>query len=197
MSLFKNINKAGNMLNKSAKAVGQAAGAMARGGAKAFTFTALPMTQAEFTSLPQAQMQDPYETAAMFVLALNAYVRDQAEAVAMMNFLKGPSPMSGRELQALKTELGQAGKGAHLAQSYLAGATPQNDYMPTQPYTVNVSDNPYSYDNAGYAKLYVSCGGADTPRPITLRQAKEGKWYLWEQFLLTGIRKAESSNPWA
>ena len=42
-----------------------------------------------------------------------------------------------------------------------------------------------------------ACGGADSPRPVKLRLAKDGRWYLWEQYLLTGIREPESSNPWA
>ncbi|MCL2517035.1 MAG: hypothetical protein FWF15_00600 [Oscillospiraceae bacterium] len=167
------------------------------GGTKSIAFSALPMTHAEFAALPQAEMQSPYDTAAMFVLALNAYTKNQIESVAMMTFLKGFSTLSGRELQMLKTEMGQRNKGEFLARSYFAGAVPQNDYTPSQPYTVVVSDTPYSYDNQGYAKLYVACGGADSPRPIMLRQAKDGKWYLWEQFLLPGIKPPASANPWA
>jgi hypothetical protein len=30
-----------------------------------------------------------------------------------------------------------------------------------------------------------------------MRKAKDGKWYLWEQFILVGIRQPESANPWA
>ena len=26
---------------------------------------------------------------------------------------------------------------------------------------------------------------------------KDGKWYLWEQYLLTGIREPQSADPWA
>ena len=81
--------------------------------------------------------------------------------------------------------------------SYFNGATPQNDYAPSEPYTVTVSENPYSRDNAGYLKLFIRSGGADSPRYVTLRNAKDGKWYLWEQFLLSDIRAPESTNPWA
>ncbi|MCL2814138.1 MAG: hypothetical protein FWD23_06015 [Oscillospiraceae bacterium] len=199
MGFFDKLKKqAANVAEQVTKATGaQPAQTTGGGGAKSIAFAALPASQAEFKALPQAQMQTPHDTAAMFVLALNVYSQNPNEALAMMNILKGPSPLSGREIQFLKGEMGQAGKGDYLARSYFAGATPQNDYTPSRPYTVVVSDNPYSYDNQGYAKLFVACGGADTPRPITLRQAKDGKWYLWEQFLLTGIKKAESSNPWA
>ena len=85
----------------------------------------------------------------------------------------------------------------YVPRSYFEGAVPGNDYMPTAPYTVTVKSDPHSYDEQGIAKLFIPSGGADDPRPVKLRQAKDGKWYLWEQFLLTGIREPESSNPWA
>lgn len=42
------------------------------------------------------------------------------------------------------------------------------------------------------AKLYLTSAGADSPRAVELRLAKDGKWYLWEQYLLAGIREPES-----
>ena len=62
---------------------------------------------------------------------------------------------------------------------------------------MTVSENPYSYQNQGYAALYIRSGGADNPRSVQLRLAKDGRWYLWEQFILVGIRPPESTNPWA
>ena len=85
----------------------------------------------------------------------------------------------------------------YVPRSYFKGATPQNDYQPSQPYTVKVAENPYSYQNQNYAKLFVFSGGADNPRELVMRLAKDGKWYLWEQFILVGIRQPESSDPWA
>ena len=36
-------------------------------------------------------------------------------------------------------------------------------------------------------KLFIPCGGGQ-PRPIKLRQrGSDGKWFLWEQYLLTGV----------
>ena len=37
----------------------------------------------------------------------------------------------------------------------------------------------------------------DNPREVKLRLAKDGRWYLWEQMILVGIREPESANPWA
>ncbi|MGN0330100.1 MAG: DUF6935 domain-containing protein [Kineothrix sp.] len=36
------------------------------------------------------------------------------------------------------------------------------------------------------------------PRPIKLRQrGSDGKWFLWEQYLLTGVRKPKAADSWA
>ena len=162
-------------------------------GKKTIGFPSLPNTLAEFTTLPQASLQSPYDTAALFVAALSTYNQNKREFSAMVNFLKGPSPLSAREVGFFTGKVTD-----YLARSYFAGATPQNDYMPSQPFTVVVSDNPNSFAAEGQAKLFVQCGGADSPRPIAMRLAKDGKWYLTEySSLMLGIRKPESSNPWA
>ncbi len=157
-------------------------------------FPALPATLEDFRSLPQAALSSPFDTAALTVLALYFYPQDKETSLQMLEFLRGPRPMTGIDKQFIADRF--RGK-EYLPRSYFKGAVPENDYTPQPPYTVTVSENPYSYQNQGYAKLFVACGGADSPRPIQLRMAKDGKWYLWEQALLTGIREPESANPWA
>jgi hypothetical protein len=161
------------------------------------TFSAMPETLAGFQALPQAAMQTPFDTAALFVAALCAYPAGKDECVAMINFLKGPVPLSNRDISFLSDRMLQNKKAPFLGASYLNGATPQNEYTPVEPYTVTVSEDTYSYQQDGYASLKIRSGGADNPRPITMRQAKDGKWYLWEySTLLTDIRAPESANPW-
>ena len=161
-------------------------------GKQSVVFHSLPVTLDQFTTLPQAEMKSPYETAALFVVALNLYTENKDESIAVMNFLKGMNPLSPREHSLFKTQVS-----SYLARSYFTGATPQNDYEPSQPYTVVISDNPHSYATQGSAKLFAHCGGADSPRPIEMRLAKDGKWYVTGySSLLLGIRKPESTNPW-
>ena len=80
--------------------------------------------------------------------------------------------------------------------SYFSGAAPENDYMPTQPFTLNVESNPTSDDTQGYFKVTLRSGGADSPRSIQLRQKGDGKWLLWEQYLMPDIRAPKSLDPW-
>ena len=162
--------------------------------AEKITFSQIPKTLDQFLSLPQSAMSTPYDTAALTVLALSVYPENKELALKMLEALRGPRPLSNMDKQFIADRF--RGK-EYLMRSYFDGSSPENDYTPSVPYTVSVSENQYSYQENGFAKLFVSCSGADSPRPVQLRKAKDGKWYLWEQFLLTGIRQPESQNPWA
>jgi len=160
-------------------------------------FASMPETLAEFQALPQAAMQTPFDTAAMLVAALCVYPLDKDISVAMINYLKGPAPLSAYDISFMKDRMAQNNKVGFIGAYYFNGATPQNEYAPTAPYTVVVSENPYSYQETGYAVMWIKSGGADNPRQVKMRQAKDGKWYLWEHMLLGDIRMPESTNPWA
>ena len=157
-------------------------------------FSSLPSSFEEFASLPQAALSTPFETAAMTVLAFCYYPQNKDLALQMVNFLRGPRPLSGGDISFIADRFRDSD---YVPRSYFEGSTPANDYTPAEPYTIIVSESPYSYQNEGYATLYITSGGADAPRSVQMRKAKDGKWYLWEQFILVGIRQPESSNPWA
>jgi len=154
----------------------------------------IPQTLERFKALPQADMSTPFKTAALTVVALCLYPTDRQLCFDMMAYLKGPAGLSGIDKQFINDRFMDKD---YIPRSYFEGATPDNNYTPTKPLKVTVSDNPYSYQNEGYATLYIQSGGADSPRQVQLRKAKDGKWYLWEQYLLSDIRKPESEDPWA
>ena len=160
------------------------------------TFKELPENLSQLQALPESSLDTPFKTAALTVCALCAYAADKDAGIEMLNFLKGPQPLSPYDLQFLKDRF-MDGK-TYVPLSYFEGAVPGNNYSPSEPLTIEVFSNPYSYDNEGYAKLYIRSGGADTERPITLRKrGSDGKWFLWEQMLLADIRKPVASDPWA
>ena len=202
MALFDMFkNKAENALKKGVNnAVTQSANKVSAGiknmGNKKekIVFASLPSTLEEFKSLPQAAMSTPFDTAAMTVLAFCYYPQNKDLSLQMLNYLRGPRPLSGGDLSFFADRFRDSD---YVPRSYFEGSTPANDYTPAQPYTIIVSENPYSYQNDGYATLYITSGGADSPRSVQMRKAKDGKWYLWEQFILVGIRQPESADPWA
>ena len=157
-------------------------------------FQKLPDTLEEFKALPQAQLSSPFDTAAMTVLALCFYPQNADLSLRILEYLKGPQPLSAYDKQFLRDRFMDKD---YVPRSYFTGAAPANDYTPAEPYTIRVFENPYSDQEQGYAKLFLQSGGADAPRYVQLRQAKDGKWYLWEQFLLAEIRQPDSADPWA
>ena len=160
------------------------------------TLSQFPTTLAELTALPEAELTQPKAVVAMTVAALNAYEKNPQESIAMLNFLKGPQPLSNYEQQFLKERLG--GGKAYIARSYIEGATPKNNYEPSQPYTVHFQDSVAQIADQNYKKYDVFSGGADSPRPVTLRlKPSTGQWFMWEQILIVDIRIPEAQDPWA
>jgi len=161
-----------------------------------YTFEELPKNLEELKALPEAVLDDPFKTAALSLCALCAYSEDREAGTEMLNFLRGPRPMSPAEIAFLNDRL-MDGKN-YVARSYFNGATPENEYTPTKPYTVKVISNQYSeLEGGNYMKLLINSGGADSPRSVTLRKTGGGKWYLWEQNLLSDIRIPKSQDDWA
>ena len=199
MGLFDSLKRtAESALKKEAtKAVNNAAQSVGKGKnrSESFTFATLPTNVAELQALPEASLDSAFKTTALTIVALCRYEQNPDEAIEMLNFLKGPEEVSTYEKQFIRERM--EGK-MYKARSYFAGATPQNSYTPTTPYTITVSENPYSFDNENWATLYVTSGGADNPRPIKLRKKPStGQWFLNDIQCLADIRVPVSEDPWA
>lgn len=192
MGIFDKLKNAA--VNAVGDAVKQGAGKIGTK-SESFSFSRLPESAAELALLPEASLDSPFKTAALTVCALCAYAADKQIGIEMLNFLKGPKPLSPFEIQFIDDRL-RDGK-TYVPFSYFKGATPENNYTPSEPYEITVSSNPYSSANEGYMKLFIRSGGADSPREIVLRMKGDGKWFLWEQFLLPDIRQPKAQDPWA
>lgn len=160
------------------------------------TWNELPKNLEEMKALPQADLKSPEGTAALAVAALDVYPKDHEECFRMLDFLRGPRPLSNFEKQFIRDRF--MDNGDYLVKSYFKGATPANNYTPSVPYVVEFTDNSAPMAEDGYKRLNIKSGGADTARIITLRlKPSTGEWYLWEQAILVGIRKPASQDPWA
>ena len=163
---------------------------------QSYTFQALPKTVAELQAIPEAAMNDVYAVAALSVLALMRFEESRADAVEMLNYLKGPDNVSSTELQQISDRF-MDGK-FYKVRSFFEGATPANNYTPALPYRIQVSSNPYSFENEGWATLYMHSGGADNPRPIRLRmKPSTGQWFVVEIQYLGDIRIPVAEDKWA
>lgn len=187
MGLFDNIFNQNNNVNKASEKPSNES--------VTFTFAKLPESLEELKALPEASMDTPYKTAALSLLALCAYAADENIGKEMLNFLKGPAPLTPYEESFIKDRFRDS---KLVPFSYFKGAKPENNYTPDTPFTVTIFSNPYSFRNENYATLHINSGGADSPRQFRLRlKPSTGVWYLLEQQILVGIRPAVKDDPWA
>jgi len=159
------------------------------------TLHQIPTSLAELQAMPEAALRQPEHAAALTIAVLCMYPVDRDAALEMLNYLQGPRGVTPYDKQFLADRFRDKD---YVPRSYFAGATPQNNYEPSEPLTVSFFENPYSRSQDGYLMLYVRSGGADSPRQIKLRnKPSTGQWFLWEQFLLADIRQPVSADPWA
>ena len=199
MRIFDTLKQAAvsALKRETTKAVNQAVQNIGKGRnyTEKFTFSALPANVDELKALPEAKLNTAFKTTALTILALSRYETDPDAAIAMLSWLKGPEEFNTSEQAFLKDRL--KGK-EYKVRSFFSGATPENDYTPSVPYVVAVSENPYSFDNENWAALYVTSGGADNPRPIKLRRKPStGEWFLNDIQCLADIRLPKSEDKWA
>ena len=199
MGIFDSLKKQAqaHLKKEAAKIVTDAVQTVGKGSnhSETFTFSVLPVNVNQLKLLPEASLDSAFKTTALTLLALCRYEQDQAAAFEMLDFLKGPESVSTYEKQFIGERL--KGK-AYKVRSFFAGATPENNYQPMEPYRITVSETPYSFDNENWATLYVTSSGSDNPRPIKLRKKPStGQWFLNDIQCLADIRVPVAEDPWA
>ena len=155
----------------------------------------IPENLQEFETLA-AKGRQPEHICALFLCALALFDGDKDAGTAAMDLLRGPKPMSPYDCQFLRDRL--RGK-PYLPLAYFEGAAPQNGYQPCRPYVLNVLEDPRPQDiEPGYLRVFLKTAGADSPRPMKLRQkGSTGEWFLWEySSILSGIRIPALEDPW-
>ena len=160
------------------------------------TWNELPKTLEEMKKLPEAELKTPEGTAALAVAALCVYPKDKEECFRMLDYLRGPRPLSNMDKQFIRDRF--MDDKDYIPRSYFCGATPENNYEPSKPYTIEMKDSAAPIAEEGYKIMDLKSGGADSARPVTLRlKPSTGEWFLWDQMLLAGIRTPAAKDEWA
>lgn len=160
-----------------------------------FTFNEYPKSVDELKALPEASMDTAFKTAALAMAALMNFKENPEQTFEMLNFLKGPEPVSPYERQFIKERL--AGK-EYKVGSYFEGATVENGYIPNKPLKITIFDTPNSFAEENWAYVFLKSAGADSPRQIKLRKKPStGQWFLNELMCLSDIRVPAELDPWA
>ncbi|MBQ9545063.1 MAG: hypothetical protein IJV00_08045, partial [Clostridia bacterium] len=134
-------------------------------GSESFVFDDIPTTLDGFKALPGADLRNPAAVVALTIVALNVYPMDKDASFAMLNYLRGPEPLSNQAIAFINDRFYD--NKIYVPRSYFKGATPDNDYAPQAPFTIEVLTTPHTRDceKEGRLTFYVNSGGADNPRP--------------------------------
>lgn len=159
------------------------------------SFDRIPATLDELKALPEASLKEPEFGAALFVAAMMNYKDDPAAAISMLEFLKGPAGVSEYEKQFIRDRLSDGKE--YVVRSYFAGTSPENNYMPSVPFTVT-SEKDAASEQDGRVRVFMRSSGADSPRMIKMRlKASTGEWFIEEEMILSDIRIPKDMDPWA
>lgn len=158
------------------------------------TFDKLPGNLEELMALPYASLSEPEYSAALFVAVMMNYTADKEETYRMLEFLKGPYGLSPYEKSFLADRMAD---GSHVVRSFFKGTSPDNDYTPSMPYTVE-TERGFDSEIDGRMKIFMTSSGADSKRHILLRhKPSANQWFVEDQMLLAMIRLPKSDDPWA
>ncbi len=166
---------------------------------KKITINSMPSSIEEFVQLRDQLAQTPEGGATVFLLALKIFVENEQfgkqclVVAADRNRLQEGDDYKGFSLFRSDMSLlnSQLSKNNKIPNSYIDGASPENNYSVSLPFVYTFSRQKYSGDESeGVIKIFVKCYGADIDRPIQLRRNNRGLWKVtnWSS-VIVGIKK--------
>ena len=158
------------------------------------TFDKLPCNVEELKAMPLASLNEPEYGAALFVAAMMHYSVNKDETFEMLDFLNGPYEVTAYQKQFIADRMAD---GDHVVRSFFSGTSPDNDYTPSMPYTIE-TERGFDQEIEGRMKIFLVSSGADSKRHILLRhKVSTNEWFVEDQLLLGMIRTPKSQDPWA
>jgi hypothetical protein len=153
----------------------------------------------KFKAAWEKDASDPYDSIIYYVIAALNIEKDPKLADAMMTVvvskrdsMESNSSSSGFKLgKSSAYYIGQFQEDKNIARSYV-GADWQEDYkFDKSNLTMTVTRDQEVDDKT--RKIFIHSGGADSPRPVTVKRNKHGQWKLTSYgSLCVGVRKPAS-----
>ena len=158
------------------------------------TFDKLPANLEELKAMPIASLSEPEYGAALFVAVMMHYTVNKEETFEMIDYLNGPYEVTEYQKQFIADRMAD---GAYVVRSFFKGTSPDNDYTPSMPYTIE-TERGFDQETDGRMRILLTSSGADTKRHILLRhKVSTNQWFIEDQMLLAMIRAPKSQDPWA
>lgn len=170
------------------------------------TIPGIPSSADEFVTMRNELATTPEGGAAMFIVTLLGFSQSQDLGMQFLtlaldqgnvgkgNVYKGYAP--NRSIMYHVDRLTHQKVWGYLGYAYIRGATPDNEYQVSAPYTVVTSRNKYSGDEAsGRVKVFVDVAGFKS-RPIALKRNDNGIWKAAEcSSMFLNVEPPASTRP--
>lgn len=168
----------------------------------------IPKTIDEFISMRDDIAKIPEGGIAMLLVALKMYENNQEEGIKALILAtdlsllrKGENKQSykGYFLGGYYPEMLNSvfNRYPYIASSYFPGTKPADGYkMGPGPYDFSFTLHKHRPQDDKEHTLFVSCSGADYPRPVQVKKNDKGLWKAANySSILMGIRAAEKPEP--
>ena len=159
-------------------------------------YSGLPSNYAEFRDRCQSACQSPYGAAKMFFDAVFCYMDPgtRSEGSKMLRFIMHEKQGWERSPNfSLFAQRMRDPKQQHIFRSFAEGTSPENDYsMAPNNYQLMMGE---LVESTGYMRLFLYSSGADSARPIWVKQFDDGLWYVINVVsTYAGVREPYSSK---
>lgn len=144
----------------------------------------IPKNMEEFFTLSAVSLDSPYKTAALTVVALCVFSQNKTLGIDILNYLRGNRVLTPFDIVYISDRIGN--KNSDAVFSYFS----DGEYK-----SVTVAGSYDGDDTVKCVNVYVKSNVKENFNKICLRLCTDGRWHLWEQFLLTDIQPQKSKIP--
>ena len=174
-----------------------------------YTFSTIPTNVEELKQYNISGDDGRYKVLALYTMSLRTWKpENQTDCEEMIGYLCNRQ-LSVYEKQRLAEQMKKSKQYLYLGNAFLNGSTPANNYTPSQPYSITLTQDSVVDEDQVYIpanpsipspdqyRAFIYCKASDSGKWIDVyKSSKDGNWYMYKWMdLITSIKAPASSNP--
>ena len=174
-----------------------------------YTFSTIPINVEELKQYNISGDDGRYKVLALYIMSLRTWKpENQTDCEEMIGYLCNRQ-LSVYEKQRLAEQMKKSKQYLYLGNAFLNGSTPANNYTPSQPYSITLTQDSVVDEDQVYIpanpsipspdqyRAFIYCKASDSGKWIDVyKSSKDGNWYMYKWMdLITSIKAPASSNP--
>ena len=174
-----------------------------------YTFSTIPTNVEELKQYNISGDDGRYKVLALYIMSLRTWKpENHTDCEEMIGYLCNKQ-LSVYEKQRLTDQMKKGNQYRYLGNAFLNGAAPANNYSPSKPYSITLTQDSVVDENQVYIpanpsipspdqyRAFIFCKASDSGKWIDVyKSSKDGNWYMYKWMdLITSIKAPASSNP--